>query len=330
MTLSPGWDETEKVNVITAIPGYSENSSSGGKADNSAVPIVFDDWFHGDFRRLFPSDLSSALGSKFLEEYARAFPNYRVKTAVEIGFDTSGRNISSYEVQMAEPSESAPITLEGGPGEPANPFRAKEQDSIYPDILDFDGANDYLPSNQKGPKTAQTKVTVDGVEGVRGSIIFGGNDTYLVTAKNRGIGLPLLLSGNIPAALATFYAALPAFYSFVDFVFMADGTKVVRVWDASYYPAHALYVGGFRRDQTPFDEGEQWTRDSANSAFYTFAFESVTPGRTPFNNLFGDFLYNRFYMDGAGAHPVMDYTDPGTVLSIDRVESEFSSPLFPS
>jgi hypothetical protein len=325
MTLSPGWDETETANAITAIPGYSENSSTGGKAANSAIPTFFDDWFHGDFRRLFPREESSALGTKSLEEYSRMFPNYRVKTAVEIGFDTDGRTISSYEVQMEEPSESAPITLEGGPGE-GNPFR-NEFDYI-------DGGDDYLPSNQKGPKTAQTKVTVDGVEGVRGAIIFGGNDSYLVRAKNQGIGLPLLVTGNIPEALATFYTSLPAFYSFVDLVFMADGTKVVRVWDASYYPAHALYVGGTRRDRTPFDEGEQWTRDSANTAFDKFAREAVTPGRTPFDNLFGGGLfgnavYERLYMDGFGDHPAMGYTKDGSILTTSTVEDQLSVPLFP-
>ncbi|MFC4451523.1 hypothetical protein [Halorussus aquaticus] len=318
MTLSAGWDKTEKVNVVTAIPGYSENSSSGGKPTNSAIPTFFDDWFHGDNRQSLPSAQSSALGSKSLEEYGRTFPNYRVKTSVEIGFDTSGQSIPSYEVQMAQPSKLAEITLEGGPGE-SNPFR-----SVY----DLDGSQNYLPAGKKGPKTTQKTVTVDGVQGVRGSIIFGGNDTYLSRAKNQGLTLGLLFSGNIPAALVTYFTALPAFYAFVDFAFMADGTKLVRVWDVSYYPAHALYVGGTRRDQTTFREGTEWTRDGANDAFDTFAAESLIPGRTPFDTL-GSFGYKTGFRSGAGSHPAMDYANPGTTLSIGAVENALSSPLFP-
>jgi len=330
MTLSSGWDETSKVNAVTAIPGYSENSSSGGKAANSAIPTFFDSYFHGDFRRQFPLDLSSGLGDKSLEEYDRTFPNFRVNTSVEIGFDTDGQNISSFEVKMDGPSKSAPITLEGGPGEPDNPFRAQEQGNKYAPSLHFDGEKDFLKPDVKGPKTSQKRVSVEGVDGVRGSIIFGGSDEYLVRAKNLGIALAdFAIGGIIPEDLATYYVSLPAFYTFVDFVFMADGTKVTRVWDTSFYPAHALYVDGSRQDRTTFDEGEAWTRDGANSAFNIFAIESVIPGRTPFNNLFGSFVYKRKFQKGAGNNPAMLHRTSGSVLTFETVESNLSSPLFP-
>ena len=322
MTLSSGWDETEKADVATFIPGYTENSTTGGKAANSAIPTFFDSWFHGDYRQSPPLSRSAGFGRKMLEEYERMFPNYRVKTSVEIGFDTDGETISSFEVEMAEPSRLAPITLEGGPpDEPHNPFRTE---------FDFDGEDDYLPANQKGPKTTHETVTVDGVEGVRGSIIYGGNDTYLSRVKNKAIeGLEDLTPANIPEEAMKYFISLPAFYAFVDFVFMADGTKVLRVWDTSFYPAHALYVDGDRQDQTPFDEGEAWTRDGFNRAFDTFALESVTPGRTPFNNLFGSFVYKRKFDAGAGKNPTMIYRMGGSSLLPSTVENNLSSPLFP-
>lgn len=109
---------------------------------------------------------------------------------------------------------------------------------------------------------------------------------------------------------------------------MADGTKVVRCWDVSRYPAHALYVGENWRGERPFREGLEWTRDSYNTAFNVFALESVTPGLTPFD-AWGLFLYEDFFRTGAGEHPVIDYTDPGTTLSVETVENELSEPLFP-
>jgi hypothetical protein len=323
LPLQPGWDKTEKAYVVTSIFGYNENSREvGGKARNSAIPSHLDGMFHGDFRQDRPDDLSSTLGTKSLEEYTDSFPNYRIKTAVEIGFDTDGQTISSYEVQMADPSTLSPITLEGGEDE-TNPFRS---------TFDYDGTQDFLNANQKGPLTTEQKVDpIDGIEGVRSSIIFGGNDPYLVNLKSDGEPLTAIISSSIPSTLLIYYLQITSFYAFLDFVFMADGTKVVRAWDASYYPAHALYVGGIKRDQNPFRENIEWTVDGPiweDNAFWTFAREGNTPGLTPFD-AFGSFLYKDRFQDGAGPHPAMRYIDDGTNLSALTVEDTLSEPLFP-
>ncbi|MFC6734425.1 hypothetical protein [Haladaptatus sp. DYSN1] len=62
-----------------------------------------------------------------------------------------------------------------------------------------------------------------------------------------------------------------------DVVVMADGARLVRVWEASVYPAHALYVGGILRDENEFDEGDEWVTQgpfSQHDAFNLFGAEA--------------------------------------------------------
>jgi hypothetical protein len=318
MTLQGDWDETETANAITSIFGYNENSSEGGDERSSAIPWILDDWFHADNRQNpWPSDRENTLGTKSLKEYDDNFPNFRIKTAVEIGFDTDdGQSISNHEVQMVDenledPSTLSPITLEGEPDEPYNPFRNEFDD------YDDEYEDDYLPANVKGPSTTKDTVNVENdagdiIEGVRGSIILGGNDPYLVKLKADAVPLDDLTSEDVPRNVDRFYDEIPSFYAFLDFVFMADGTKLARVWDASRYPGHALYVGGEYRDERPFRDGSEWTpRGSVQRAFTAFAIESQIDGVTPFGDP-GYFGYeNTFDVFGFGDHPVMTYRESG-------------------
>jgi hypothetical protein len=336
MTLQGDWDETETANAITSIFGYNENSSEGGDERSSAIPWILDDWFHADNRQNpWPSDRENTLGTKSLKEYDDNFPNFRIKTAVEIGFDTDdGQSISNHEVQMVDenledPSTLSPITLEGEPDEPYNPFRNEFDD------YDDEYEDDYLPANVKGPSTTKDTVNVENdagdiIEGVRGSIILGGNDPYLVKLKADAVPLDDLTSEDVPRNVDRFYDEIPSFYAFLDFVFMADGTKLARVWDASRYPGHALYVGGEYRDERPFRDGSEWTpRGSVQRAFTAFAIESQIDGVTPFGDP-GYFGYeNTFDVFGFGDHPVMTYRESGSSLSASTVENTHSEPLFP-
>jgi hypothetical protein len=332
MTLQQGWDNTATANVITSIFGYNENSSeSGGDERRSAIPVLLDEWFHGDIRREpWPSDRSNALGTKSLEEYTDTFPDFRIKTAVEIGIDTDGQTISDYEVQMRDedlkdPTTLSPVTLEGGPDEGYNPFRST--------FDHYDGDKQQLPANAKGPLTKQkgpSEITVDEIEGVRGSIIFGGNDPYLVKLRADAIPFDEITSEDVPRDVNRYYAKVPAFYAFLDFVFMADGTKLARVWDVSRYPAHALYVDGQYRAKRDFRDGHEWTpTGNFQQAFGAFAIESLVPGLTPFGDP-GYFGYDDTFQIGIGNHPEMTYRKGGASLSAQTVENELSDPLPPS
>lgn len=334
MTLQQDWQMESKANTITSIFGYDEN----GDTRRSAIPLFFDEWFHGDFRTNRPDDLSNALVEKSLEEYARQFPTYRINSVVEIGFDTSdGETISGYEVQMTDPDDSAtsgelaPITLEGGSDEPDNPFRNRFDH--YDDSQD----DDFLPASQKGPYTAIdddfqiTDSAGNAIDGVRASLIFGGSDAYLEKVKEDITDLTELVNHDVAYTLALYFSNLPAFYTFIDFAFMADGAKAIRVWDASRYPAHALYLDDQKVGQNAFRENIEWTTNGAaleNQAFNKFAIDGQIAGATPFGkgSIFG---YEIGYSIGTGEHPVMRYTAPGDNLSGEIVADELPNPLFP-
>jgi hypothetical protein len=331
MTLQQSWEKEAKANAVTTIHGYDENEDPR----HSAIPLFLDDWFHGDFKTEWSSNLSSALGnSKFLEEYGEEFPEYRVNSVVEIGFDTNGESISDYEVQITDPDDSntsgglSPVTLEGGSDSPDNPFRNEW------DYYDDDQDGDYLPAVQKGPHTKHLgpgEVTVGGVEGVRGSIIFGGSDKYLDRVKSDLEAYTELTTATLNEIFIKYIANLPAFYTFLDFAFMADGAKAVRVWDASRYPAHALYIDGEWEDENVFREGIEWTVDGPigeHTAFESFARDGQVPGFTPFGQG-GSFGYRNFYTSGSGNHPVMVHSEPGSTLAGETVQNELSDPMFP-
>lgn len=332
MTLQQDWEMESKANAVTTIFGYDENQHPR----NSAIPLFFDEWFHGDFRTERPDGLSDAISeTKSLEEYADQFSNYRINSVVEIGFDTDGETIpdNSYEVQITNPNDDttsgglAPITLEGGSDEPDNPFRNQY------DHYDDDQDGDFLPATQKGPySTVDDTVTVGGVDGIRGSIIFGGSDKYLEKVKEDIADLAELVDYNIPYFLGLYFSNLPAFYTFLDFAFMADGSKFARVWDSSRYPAHGLYIDEQKEDQNKFNQGEEWTVDGSvgeNTAFNDFAIEGQVPTATPFGKGNSFEYKNGFRVFSTGDHPTMDYIEPGSTLSVVTLEDEFSDPLFP-
>lgn len=331
MTLDGNYDKEEKANVVTTIFGGDENVD----LRSSAIPSDFDEWFHGDFKKSWEGTLGGALSLKSLEEYTDDFPSYRINSAVEIGIDTDGETISNSEVKMTDPNDSStsgglsPVTLEGGSDEPGNIFRNEF------DHYD-DGYGQKHPADDKGPYTKKNKTfSVDGIEGVRASLILGGSDPYLRKLKKDITSLAEVISGDVPIILLRYMAHVATFYSFIDFAFMADGTKVVTVWDASVYPAHALFVGEDRKDRNQFREGIEWVEQGwtwEHQAFIHFGLDAQHPAATPFDQggafLYGDTFFGEGFREGAGDHPVMEFTSQGSTLS--GSESEFTDPMFPN
>jgi hypothetical protein len=326
--------KTEKANVVTSILGYDENQNYR----HSAIPIYMDEWFHGDFDTVREQSLTDARGTKTLEEYdssANPFPAFRINSAIEISFDTSdGQTISNATAEMTDPDDPnspgglSPVTLEGASDEEANPFRNE---------YDYDGSDNQLDATVKGPHDDEDPVgPIDGIEGYRGSLILGGSDPYVDEAKSRGELYEILETETDPirAAFIARGLATPSFYSFLDFTFMADGTKLVRVWDASVYPAHALYVGEDKKDQNPFREGQEWTKDGPlrrQSAFVQFVDDAHVPGYTPFDG-YGSWRYKENFDEilAYGEHPAMTWEADGTEITADEVRNALSDPLFPS
>lgn len=299
-----------------------------------------DEWFHGDFDTVREQNLSDARGTKTLEEYdssTNPFPDFRINSAIEISFDTSDdQTISNPTAEMTDPGDAnspgsiSPVTLEGGSDEEANPFRNE---------YDYDGSQNFLNATVKGPHQETEEVgPISGIEGYRASLILGGSDPYIDEAKSRGELYEILDTETDPVSAAFIARGLttPSFYSFLDFIFMADGTKLIRVWDASVYPAHALYVSEDKKDQNPFREGplKEWTKDgllAEQHAFRNFVDEAFSPGYTPFDQ-WGSWGYKRNFDDflAEGKHPVMTWEDDGTEITADAVKNAIPKPLFPS
>lgn len=342
MTLNGTYDNEESAHVLTRIPGRSEDAADhpDGEPQHrfSAIPAPFDAEFQGDYKKGWKDDLNLARSKKYPAEYSRSFPNYRMDTAIEIGFNTSdGKTIDQYEVQMTEPgvSESpgsvAPITLEGESDEPDNIYRNKY------DGFDSEFDGQYHRADIKGPHTDKKTFTAESsddevIEGVRGSIILGGSDPYLRKRKEQIFSFPLQNFDDLALYALKYILHVATFYSWIDFAFMADGTKRVTIWDASVYPAHALYVGSDWKDQNKFREGLEWVEKGwKHGAFLQFGKDANTADATPFDQG-GNFLYKiealESFRDGFGNHPVMEFVDPGTTLFGD--ESEFQDPMYPS
>lgn len=325
--------KTEKANVVTTLLGYNENENYR----HSAIPLYLDEWFHGDFDTVREQNLSDATSTKNLEEYTQSFPDFRINSVIEISFDTSdNQTISNPNVTMTDPEDpNSPgrvsrVTLEGAPDEEPNPFR---------NDYDYDGSENYKDATVKGPHTAKQRVGPigdSGIEGYRASIILGGSDPYVDEAKSRGEFYDILNTDTDPisSAFIAYVSATPSFYSFLEFVFMADGAQLVRVWDASVYPAHALYVGEDKKDQNPFQENSKWTKDgplSEQNAFTAFADDALTPGYTPFDT-FGSWGYKETFdfILAHGQHPIMNWGTNGSEITADTVRNALPDPLFPS
>lgn len=322
--LNSNWDKTEQVNGVTTIFGYDENADP----TDSAIPWVFDDWFHGDERTDRPAKFSDAMVDKTppLEEYPNeTFPAWRMNSQLDIGFNTpDGKTISGWEF-ATDSSDMAVVTLEE---EGTNPFRnlLDHYDDKEP------GENYHLATVKAHSARKKLDAPINGVEGVRGSFIYGGSDPYLTKAKERA-DLALIIADlptPVPSLAVDYLTHVATFYTFIDFVFMADGTKLVRMWDASPYPAHALYLGGAKVDQNVFREGIEWNTDSYldHPAFLHFGIEANTPGLTPFDQ-FGSFGYRHGWDEGWGATPVGTGQQNGALLTAAEVGDALPDPLFP-
>ncbi len=136
---------------------------------------------------------------------------------------------------------------------------------------------------------------------------------------------------GIAGILSDFYIHIPPFYSFLDFVFMADGSKAARIWDASRYPAHGLYVDGIHQGNNKFRRGIDWVPQGpvlAHTAFRKYVQDSLIAQFTPFEKA-ATIGYKDGFWYGAGNHPVAKHGGPGDHFSESEIMDKSSDPLFP-
>lgn len=336
-------DRSTSATTVTMLPGHSENSTEGGDDLASAMPDYggkcLDAWFVADAVTDLPDDLRTVREMrKHLPEYDEGLRQYRLMNRIELAFSTpDGRNVveSSVELDTNAEQKSSYVGVEGEPGE-ENVVR----EIIERDDLDWFDGREKLRADVENKRFESDAVSVEvgGVEGVRASVLFGGSDTYVEIMREKFYELGpvefLETTGMDAAVVPAFVVQPPTMYTFLELATMADGTTLVRVWDASRYPKHYLYVDGEKRDETEFEEGSrlsggEWrANENANERFGQWVLEEQDL-RSPFSPHTRS-GYEQ-YVDHAtsfGPYPAMTHGEDGEKLTASEVALRLP-PLFP-
>lgn len=320
---------SESATTLSIFPGVSENSGEGGDELNSALPDFYgqavDDWFHGDFQTELEDSLEAATAKdRELEEFpGEKFRHYRFKNQVEVSFTTpDGESIDPDSVEVDYNEDTVDITLE------------KEKNKLRHDLVNetlFSG-KDKMKATPRRRHLNTERTTINGVEAVRVSTIWGAFDPYVelmleYVADNSLLALFTLLGTPQNGHLADFISTTPTIYTWLDFVVAADGTRLARVWDASRYPKHAGYLGDDKMDTSVFERGDDWqANEDLNDRFNEWTVEEQTHGVVPYESPHNAYL--SLFDDDAvpgidqGPHPVMYFgKDESGDLSAEEVKS---------
>lgn len=379
MTLLPGGSEHSGDGKGPACLDHNDSCDDGGDDLDSAMPDYWgkglDAWFIADQRESLPKQLEDALEVKRSHpEYpGEEFRAYRMKNHIEIKFtsrdSTTIDDWDQVEVQLTDQKPSYVLVEGEGPeNDEDNAIRTLINDPPNEDWSWFEGQDraraivtrynqDVVESgNGWAPRNKDVnRVEVDGVEGVRVSVIMGGDDTY-ITKLNE-----ILYDKTIPEFNDEFPAdwksvpgwlwTPPTLYTFLELIVMADGTTVSRVWDTSPYPKHYLYHDGTRRAENGFKKGTEkgsgigdvkdgvWLRNQHlnQERFYQWWYQIRFLNVTPFKP-YKPKSYEKNWDAEAGwkerglirqGHPVMAWGDSGSSLDAGDVFSTFDTPLFP-
>ena len=336
-------ERSTSATTITLLPGHSEDSANGGGALNSAMPDYsgkcLDAWFVADQVTDLPDDLREVLEMrKHLPEYDEGLRQYRMKNRVELSFGTpDGRTVGESSVSVKTNANEKPpfVGVEGQSGE-ENLVR----DIIERDDLDWFGGKTKLRADVAGKRfeSGAVRAEIDGVEGVRASVLLGGSDTYIEIMREKFYELGpvefLEVTGMGVEVVPAFIVQPPTMYTFLELAAMADGTTLARVWDASRYPKHYLYVDETKRDETEFAEGSrasggEWRpNENANERFSQWTLEEQD-FRSPFSPHTKS-AYEQYldYVTSFGPHPAMTYGEDGEELTADELARR-TTPLFP-
>ncbi|UPW01753.1 hypothetical protein M0R88_06530 [Halorussus gelatinilyticus] len=329
--------------TVTLLPGHSEDSANGGDDLDSAMPDYggkcLDAWFVADQVTDLPDDLREVEEMrKHLPEYDEGLRQYRLKNQIELSFSTDdGRTVVDSSVTLGTNANEKPpyVAVEGQRGE-----QNLVREIIERDDLDWFGGKSKLRADVEGKRfeSGAVREEVGGVEGVRASVLLGGSDTYIEIMREKFYELGpvefLETTGMDVETVPAFVVQPPNMYTFLELAAMADGTTLVRVWDASRYPKHYLYADERKRDETDFEEGSrlsggEWRQnENANERFGQWALEEQDL-RSPFSPR-AKSGYEQ-YLDHAtsfGPHPAMTHGEGGEELTASEV-SRVLPPLFP-
>lgn len=335
---------TGQVDVLSFIPGESENSIHGGDPFNSATsqffpegfeinldsgpllpsPVevettpLFDNWGTGEMitSGRYPNEIGVALAQvedKYEEPIgdSRAL-KYKIHNRIAVEFEaTAEGEINDSSVRVSFTGDMADSVLE-------------QEDINTPkgEIKEFAGLETNAVSPGFRPRHYHVEpITVDGTDAVRVSTIFGGNTRIAnliqqLRVKRGTVDFLLdVLDWNVNVKAGPFdvpidrilthisdsveviesaLAAVPNIYSFVEFIVTADDQQLVRVWDASLFPEHAVFVSGNRQGILGFSD-ETGIQELVAPNFLGFLAEAnaaITPYFAP------RLVYKKFVLEG--------------------------------
>ncbi|RKD88935.1 hypothetical protein [Halopiger aswanensis] len=334
-------ERSTSATTVTLLPGHNENSSEGGDPLNSSMPDYYgkslDAWFVADAVTDLPDDLQAVREMrKQLPEYDEGLRQYRLANRIELAFATpDGRTVVDSSLSYDTNADEKPSYV-GVEGE-------ESEDNLVRDIIEredldwFDGQDKLRASVTRFESDAVSEA-VDGVEGVRASVIFGGTDTYIEIMREKFYELGpiefLETTGMDAAVVPAFIVEPPTMYTFLELALLADGTTLARVWDVSPYPKHYLYVEERKREETEFEEGSRpdggdWQpNEDTNERFGQWVLEEQGL-ETPFSpHTRAGYEHSIEYAAAADAYPTMSYGEDGAELTASSVASALP-PLFP-
>lgn len=254
--------------TVAYVPGLSEEEDDGGDPLWAAFPnakggrpprdFSTDGTFIGDHVRGTPDSLDF-----FKNEYKEVsgldgtFRKYRFKNSIGVEFTTrsGGRIPSDQTVQIRvngqlpdslnlnrQDDDSPEFELDTFYGPPEQTSYTVIEDGIINDLLHPIGRN-FGTRTLRGRKherwvAAEKREFLkdgDAIDGIRVSTIWGASAEYaeqLAEDWVADIGDKVV---DVPT--------IPIIYSWVELSVLADGTKLLRIPDASPFPKHAAYLG---------------------------------------------------------------------------------------
>ena len=334
-------ERSTSATTVTLLPGHSENSTEGGDALDSAMPDYdgkcLDAWFVADAVTDLPDDLEEVREMrKHLPEYDDGLRQYRLANEIELSFSTEdGRSVVDSSVGLRTNANEKPsyVGVEGEDGE-----ENVVMDIVERDDLDWFDGKTKLRADVERFESDAVREEVEGVEGVRASVLFGGSDTYIEIMREKFYELGpiefLETTGMDVEAVPAFIVQPPTMYTFLELAVMADGTTLARVWDASRYPKHYLYVDERKRDETEFEEGSraeggEWRKnENVNERFGQWTLEEQDL-RSPFSpHTRSGYEQYVDHVTSFGPYPAMTYGEDGDELTASEVGHQLP-PLFP-
>lgn len=323
--------------TFTLLPGHSEDTPGDGHKHDSAMPdycdASLDAWFIGDQVTDYPQTREAVLEMRRqLPEYDEGLRQYRVQNHVVLSFATDdGETVVDQSVTLETNRDEKPsyVAVEGQAGE-SNVVR----DIVERDDLEWFDNQSKLRADPERFESGVVREELRGVEGVRASALVGGRDAFIVRMKEKFDELGpvefLEKTGMETKAVPAFIIRPPTMYTFLDVVAMADGSRLARVWDATPYPKHFLYVDGQKQDETVFEEGRDWhPREDMNPRFAQWVAGEQDP-ETPFGGRVGTAFEET--LDVATLlepHRAMYHGEDGETLSRADLLVGFPEPLFP-